>query len=117
MKFFSTALVLFFSVFAFATGPSISGGTSETAFEHDLVAIKTILDTPEVMNLMKHQGRMLSLRPDLNRLNVYILTTEKCEVSIKFNRTCSVDHGRPSCDFSSAIISDENSCSSTNSIN
>jgi len=102
--------VLFFSMMsanlAFA-GPISSGGIPETDFQHDRAAIQTILDTDGVLSLLKHKGNILSIASIDRSNDVYVVSTVKCELHVKFERTCKEKNGHLQCDYSSKVLLDE----------
>lgn len=91
-------------------GPISSGGTQETAFQHDRAAIRTILDTDEVLGTLRNKGSVRSIAPGGNELDVYVITTERCELHVRFIRKCRQEEGgMPQCDYKSKVLRDASS--------
>ncbi len=96
MKRILTLMIFSLSTFAASAGPIASGGVPETPFQYDRAAIQTILETDEILSILKMKGRILSIQHQGQQPNVYLVTTEKCQLHVQFERKC-IFNGLPQC--------------------
>ncbi len=79
-------------------------GIPETDFQRDRAAILTVLSADDVIERMQDAGSIEEVRVVDRSRDVYLLATASCRLLVKFNRTCKLGDGLPSCTYSAEIL-------------
>jgi hypothetical protein len=90
-----------------ASGGISGGGVPETPFQHDRAAIQTILNNDDVLDLLQDKGKIIEVSAIDRTREVYRVWTEKCDLRVKFVRTCVVKNGLPQCIYGSTVLLNE----------